>query len=86
MTCIIAAPPGTYEFKLPDSINDVIISQISDVKIHFTDKFADFLDEHNLACELKVDAVTFDQYCDFNIMLHFLTEADAVMFKLQWES
>lgn len=86
MTCIIAAPIGTYEFELPTCINDVEITHVTDVMIRFTEVMTTFLTQHALTCELKVDTAAFDQYCDFNIMLHFASEADAVMFKLQWES
>lgn len=86
MTCIIAAPIGTYEFELPTSLNDVEITQVTDVQIRFSEAMCTFLTNHTFVCELKVDTVRFEQYCDFNIMLHFETEADAVMFKLQWES
>jgi hypothetical protein len=86
MTCIIAAPVGTYEFELPTGLNDVEITQVTDIKIRFSEVMHTFLAHHALVCELRIDTVRFEQYCDFNILLDFATEADAVMFKLQWES
>jgi hypothetical protein len=85
MTCIIQAPPGSYEFVLPEFANDVEINQVKDVKVEPSEKLQALLDEIGLSPEMRLDVEYFDKFYNFHIQLIFESDADAVLFKLQWE-
>lgn len=86
MTCIITAPPGSYEFQLPDSIDGIEIHKPEDINIIPSEKMETISKECGLPFKLKLDVESFDEYFNFHIQLVFDTDADAVMFKLQWEA
>lgn len=81
--CSIVAPTGSYQFLTPDGVE---INTVDDLYVVATEQLVRVAGEMNTPYELVINKEKFQSTYEFEILLEFESETDAVVFKLHWGS